>query len=407
MTRSHARTPQARTIVPIFSAPCRAGEAGFLTLQGMAALALFAILAAALATAFQTVMQTLQKRAVASQLQQVATAAREYARAQGLLQSLTPGAAATSVDTETLVAAGAMPTPSTSPLRNAWGQEYRLYYYLPQRDDGRHTLVTVVLTTGGEAVDEARAVAAAMAGAGAGVVAERGASGTQQVGDILRGTGGGYAIPLGAAPMHIPSPGPGHIGYYVELDDAALLSDTLYRVAVPGRSELNQMQVDLDMRDHSLTDVHSVQFNATTVRSVELTTICGTSDEEKVAAEGKVFYYGGENNDAARAPGLYTCRSGTPWLVADAGNTPLLQKTYTVSPGTHIDSPICPAGQAPFISVAPATLPEGLTSGDSLHSYYTGAGTADDPWVVHLDINGQDTKSGTLSVITSCGGEQS
>ena len=115
MTRSHARTPQARTIVPIFSAPCRAGEAGFLTLQGMAALALFAILAAALATAFQTVMQTLQKRAVASQLQQVATAAREYARAQGLLQSLTPGAAATSVGTETLVAAGAMPTPSAMP----------------------------------------------------------------------------------------------------------------------------------------------------------------------------------------------------------------------------------------------------------------------------------------------------
>ena len=134
MTRSHTSPLQPRTDSRTLSSPHSVGQAGFLTLQGMAALALFAILAAALATAFQTVMQSLQKRAVANQLQQVATAARDYARAQGLLESLTPGAAATSVDTETLVAAGAMPTPSSSPLRNAWGQEYRVYFFIPQRD---------------------------------------------------------------------------------------------------------------------------------------------------------------------------------------------------------------------------------------------------------------------------------
>ena len=367
-------------------------EAGFLTIQGIAALALFAILAAALAQAFQLVMDYLQKRVVAEQLQQVAQAAKEYAASQALLESLTPGAEATRVDCSKLIEAGLLPK-NQSNLTNPWGQSYAVYYFLP---DTRKVLVTVVLTEGGSPVRESKTLAVTHAGAAAGIVSHEGNE------DFLRGVGGSYTIPLGKAPMQIPSPGTGHIGYYTQLDDTALLSDTLYRVAVPGRSELNQMQVDLDLRDHNLTNVQSVQFNATSVTSVDLTSICGKNADEKQEAEGKVFYYA--NDTDTQASGLYTCRNGNPWMVADAGNSPLLKKTYTVAPGSTIPTPSCPDGQTPFISVSPATLPTGLTSGTSLHSYYTGTGTHSDPWIVHLAINGSESREGSLSVITSCSG---
>ena len=80
------------------------------------------------------------------------------------------------------------------------------------------------------------------------------------------------------------------------------------------------------------------------------------------------------------------------------------KKTYTVAPEASIPVPECPSGQVPFISVSPATIPQGLSSGSSLHSYYTGAGTSQDPWIVHLDVNGSASSDGTLSVITSCSG---
>ncbi len=373
----------------------RPQEAGFLSLQAFAAIALFAILAAALAQSFQLVMDYLQKRVVAEQLVQVANAAKNYAISEGLLEDLTAGAQARRVELATLVSSGLLPKDQS--LTNPWGQRYAVYYYAPIVTDNHPKLVTVVLTEGGKAVSEAKTLAVTHAGAAAGIVTQNNNE------KSLRGVGGGYSIPLDTAPMQIPSPGPGHIGYYVQLDDAALLSDTLYRVEVPGRHELNQMQVDLDLSDHSLTNVQSVQFNATTVSQVDLASICGTSSEEKARAEGKVFYFA--NAEAGSDPaGLYTCRNGSPWMVADAGNSPLLKKTYTVAPEASIPVPECPSGQVPFISVSPATIPQGLSSGSSLHSYYTGAGTSQDPWIVHLDVNGSASSDGTLSVITSCSG---
>ncbi|MCR5815080.1 MAG: shufflon system plasmid conjugative transfer pilus tip adhesin PilV [Desulfovibrio sp.] len=382
---------------PCSGQPTHHRESGFLTIQGIAAVALFAILAAALAQGFQLVMAYLQKRVVAEQLQQVASAAKDYAISRALLETLTPGAEATRVESASLISAGLLPQSDTTTLTNPWGQRYVVYYFVPITPDNRRKLVTVVLTEGGEAVSDAKTLAVTHAGAAAGIVIQKNNE------DMLRGVGGSYSIPLGKAPMNIPSPGSGHIGYYLQLDDAALLSDTLYRVAVPGRSELNQMQVDLDMSDHSLSNVQSVQFNATSVTSLDLESICGSTEAEKQQAEGKVFFF--TNSESSDNPsGLYTCRHGSPWMVADAGNSPLLKKTYTVAPEATIPAPACPDGQTPFISVSPATLPQALSSGTSLYSYYTGSGTNADPWIVHLEVNGAPSNQGTLSVITSCSG---
>jgi hypothetical protein len=214
----------------------------------------------------------------------------------------------------------------------------------------------------------------------------------------LQGVGGGYTITLGSPPMDIPSPGPGHLGLYATLDDAALNADVLYRVAVPGQAELNQMRVNLDMRDHSLLDVHSLQFNASTVN---LQTICGTDDTTMAAAEGKVFYHPGQDSSPG---GLFTCRLGLPQLIADAGNSAFIRTALTALPGAEVAKPPCADDQSPFIAVSPASLPVGMSAGETLRTFYS-----DNPnsWTVRMSRLAADgaelsTDGGSISVLTSC-----
>lgn len=368
----------------------RQGQSGFSSVEAIGAMFVFVILATLLAMLWTMGLDLLKKRAAAHQLAEVGRAAVTYARSQGLLFSLIPGDQAIAVSCDDLIAAGALAHPPDQPLRNAWQQEYNIYYYLPPTPD-RQQLIVLVLTTDGEAFSLADAPAA-LVGGSAGVVIET------DSGDTLQGVGGGYAIRLGAPPMAIPSPGPGHLGLYATLDDAALNADVLYRVAVPGQAELNQMRVNLDMRDHSLLDVHSLQFNASTV---DLATICGTDAATRAAAEGKVFYHPGQGADPG---GLFACRLGRPQLIADAGNSAFIRAALTALPGAVVAKPPCPQGQTPFIAVSPASLPGTMSAGETLRTFYDDNGVS---WTVRmsrLDAAGTDlpTDGGTISVLTSC-----
>lgn len=348
-------------------------------------------------------MDALKKRAVAQQLQQVGEAAVVYARAQGLLSDTTLNTAVKTVTTDDLVASGALPPlPSGGTLKNAWGQEYVIYYYIPASPSPSPTssparrLVCVVLTTGGEAMDELALSAVAMAGTGGGVVVNKA---TPTAPDwALRGVGNSYELPLDeSTDPKIPSPGQGHIGLYVSLDEAALGTDALYRYEVPGNPELNQMHVDLDMARHSLREVKELQFSATEAATVDLTKVCGTTNDEKNAAEGKVFFYTG---GSAGQNGLYACRSGEPYLIGDAGNSRLVRSVATVTPGATITKPTCPDGEAPFISVSPAVIP--ATATGTVRTFYADASNT---WTVHMQVvggDGSDLIGGSISVITSC-----
>lgn len=368
----------------------RAEQSGFSSVEAIGAMFVFVILSTLLAMLWTMGLDLLKKRAAAHQLAEVGRAAVNYARSQGLLFSLAPGAPATHVAVNTLITTGALAHPPDQPLRNAWQQEYTIYYYLPPTPD-RQQLTVLVLTTGGEAFSLADAPAALVGGSAGVVIAT-------DAGDTLQGVGGGYAIKLGAPPMAIPSPGPGHLGLYTTLDDAALNADVLYRVAVPGQAELNQMRVNLDMRDHSLLGVHSLQFNGT---SINLETVCGTNEPTKAAAEGKVFYHPGQGGDPG---GLFACRLGHPQLIADAGNSVFIRTALTVQPDVNVDKPPCPQGQTPFIAVSPASPPTGMNAGETLHTYYDDNGLS---WTVRmsrLDADGihLSTVGGTISVLTSC-----
>jgi type II secretory pathway pseudopilin PulG len=368
----------------------RQGQSGFTSIEAIGAMFVFVILSTLLAMMWTMGMDLLKKRAAAHQLAEVGRAAVTYARSQGLLFSLIPGAQAIAVSSDDLIAAGALAHPPDQPLRNAWQQEYQIYYYLPTTADKQQVTV-LVLTTGGEPFSLADAPAA-LVGGSAGIVMATDSE------DTLQGVGGGYSITLDSPPMDIPSPGPGHLGLYATLDDAALNADVLYRVAVPGQAELNQMRVNLDMSDHSLLDVHSLQFNASTV---DLQTICGTDDTTKAAAEGKVFYHPGQGSDPG---GLFACRLGRPQLIADAGNSAFIRTALTALPGAEVAKPPCADDQSPFIAVSPASLPVGMSAGETLRTFYS-----DNPnsWTVRMSRLAADgaelsTDGGSISVLTSC-----
>ena len=365
-------------------------------------------------------MDALKKRAVANQLQDVAEAARIYARVEGLLEKL--GASPGTVESATIdeLSAGVIPPASSvTPLTNAWGQKYAIYYYVVEKTPATpppapaqvpiRQLVALVLTTGGEAMDELAQTAAVMAGGGAGVIIDKPAgSGT---GWVLRGVGNGYELTLGNNLTGFDAKN-GHLGYYASLDDTALGSDVLYRVAVPGRPELNQMSVDLDMSGKNITDVKSVQFNATTAALTDLASLCGGSGDE-----GKVFFYNGADPTVTPAVddaliGLYACRGGKPYQILDTATSRPVRNVLTVTPSVlnppKIAKPACADGETPFISVSPASMPgmDPGVVGYTVRTYYKDVDAND--WSVHMDV--LDTTGGILtpltqgaiSVITSC-----
>ena len=119
--------------------------------------------------------------------------------------------------------------------------------------------------------------------------------------------------------------------------------DFLYRVAVPGHAELNQMQTELDMTDHAIRKVQEVQFTARTLGTE-------TCDAD---SEGRVFL---DTNQ-----GLYICRNGQMEILADTGNSTLLKNATLARNGDVIEEPTCPPGTntVPEIFVAPSITAAG------------------------------------------------
>lgn len=396
--------PSVPAAPPCRPAPSRApGSAGSITVEAIFGLFTILALTSLAVVGWSVGMDALKKRAVAQQLQQVGQAATVYARATGLLSDATLSSAVKTVTIQDLMDAGALPATSDGSLKNAWGQEYLVYYYAPAPVPATapRRLISVVLTSGGQAMDELALSAVTMAGAGGGLVLNKAAPGATVDDWVLRGVGNSYELPLNATAYPvIPSPGQGHIGLYVSLDDAALGTDALYREAVPGHPELNQMHVDLDMSRHSLREVKELQFSADEAKTVDLTTVCGATPDEKTAAEGKVFFYS-DPGVSADLHGLYACRGGTPYQIGDAGNSRLLRSVATVAPNATIAKPVCPDGETPFISVSPAAIP--AVKG-TVRTFYSDNSTA---WTVHMQIinddgSGSDLPGGSISVITSC-----
>lgn len=125
--------------------------------------------------------------------------------------------------------------PSNFSTTSPYGQTYSIRVYQPSANK----LETMVVTTGGETIDEigARKIAQLMGAAGGYVSSANTA--------VAQGAYGGWQMSFA---NYGATPGPGKLALALFFQDGALVSDYVYRNAVPGHPELNQMNTPLNMR---------------------------------------------------------------------------------------------------------------------------------------------------------------
>lgn len=364
-------------------------ENGFALVESLAALMVLLILLPALGKLALWGYDEVQKRVVAAHLTQVTNAAATYVRENhpDLIASAT---AASSVQI-TMEQLGPY-LPSGFQDQNAWGQSYGIYVRQPT--SGR--LQAIVLTQGGRSEgSEFQNLlvpgAAAMAGGAGGFVPSGDLFG--QPSTRLQGAFGGWALDL--AGTDIPNPGPGHLAGMASLSKADVAQDFLYRVAMPGHPELNEMHTELDMTDHAVRSVRELTFESHTLNDID---DAGCTPE----TEGRISFDPDE--------GLYVCRGGAPQILADTGNSQLFKDARLAADGELIPKPECPVGVSvsPSIYVTPAAFAEGAQA-DAVVAVQAWATEAGDSWQVHLQIkNAQNqwvsppAEVGRALVLTTC-----
>lgn len=133
---------------------------------------------------------------------------------------------------------------------NAFGQTFLVLARRPAANQ----LESIVITTGGETIDEigTREIAANLGAAGGFIPTSNNG--------IVQGVRGGWQIALSNYGMN---PGVGHTASALFLQDGALVNDYLYRNAVPGRPELNEMNTALGMRGNNINNAGNVTANGT------------------------------------------------------------------------------------------------------------------------------------------------
>lgn len=393
---------------PLWTPPKPHRESGFLTMEAVIIIIVLVVLLPIAYAGWNMGYAALKSRTVAQQLVQVSEAARAYARSHGLIVSIVPGSNAVVINGSDLVDAGLLPHSGGPDPTNPWGHSYKIYYSVAVPPANTSPTLTVIVATipanAGNPKEEEAVKAAGFVGASGGYFVEN-TSGYL----VLRGVANGWEIPTGNAALLPPStPGPlvGSIGTYVSLDDKVLNNDLLYRVDVPGRPELNQMHVDLDMRDNSLKNVGDIQFNATAVTQATLGDMCANVAGQP-RTDGKVFYY--TDQAVPSQSGLYACKDGKGFAIADSGNSVPVRNAVVVTTGSSVPKPICAAGTSPFITVAPAKVRSGLVPlplGTSMYSSYEDEAVLNSWKVVLTAVNlaglPVDVTGSTLSVMTSC-----
>ena len=214
---------------------------------------------------------------------------------------------------------------------------------------------------------------------------------------VLRGAYGAWEAPL--ADMGLAAT-PGHLGSISTLSASDLEQDYLYRVAVPGRPELNAMQTSLDMSGHSINNIGSLDFAPQDF--ADMADFCATADDE-----GRTFL------DADQ--GLYLCRDGRIVLVADSGNSTLIRTKTMGWNGQLIDKPVCAEGTGtiPQIYVSQAMAAAGAEA-PSISAFQAWATDySDTQWQVHLRLRTvgnddwiyPDATFGRVEVTTVCADE--
>lgn len=130
---------------------------------------------------------------------------------------------------------------------NAFGQAFQVL----ARRVATNQLETIVITTGGQVIDEmgTREIAENL-GAPGGFI-------PVSTPTIVQGLRGGWSLALSNYGI---SPGAGHTASALFLEDGTLANDYLYRNAIPGKPELNRMNTALNMGSNDITNGNNATF---------------------------------------------------------------------------------------------------------------------------------------------------
>ncbi|MBJ9686542.1 shufflon system plasmid conjugative transfer pilus tip adhesin PilV [Burkholderia vietnamiensis] len=194
--------------------------------------------------------------------------------------------------------------------KNPYAQTVTIQAYQPTAG----TLDTVIVTSGGQAISEGnmRKIAQLVGGAGGYI-----SSANPNVANGIYGAWGPKTIPS--------SPGAGHMVYSLMFQNGALVSDYLYRKAVPGHPELNQMNTAIDMGGNNLN-------NAATVNAQKVVAPAGNNVQV-----GNSSYYGDGANSAIRQNGALYVQNAAGTAAADV-NTASVNASANVNASLDVNA---------------------------------------------------------------------
>ena len=405
---------------------------GFTLVESLGAIVVFSLMLVVLGSLWQRGSDWLSQSAAASHLLQVTQAARDYCL--GNWSTLSEKADATSgpeFGVADLVDAGYLPDGFEE--LNPWNQscEFHVRKVVARTtsdsdNDSATTLsrlYLVVLTRGGRGTDFDAADshflnvlapgAARRGGPYAGYVPS-GDVGSHGAQTLVAGNGG-YALTL--SDFGLSSPGAGHLGAYVHLEEQGDDSAYLHRSAVAGHPELNQMETAIDMTGNPIVNVGHLELASYAFGDDNrpLDTASGstcTADEA-----GRLFL--------DETFGLYLCRwvdgFDTPQLVllSDSANTVAVQSMTVATHGELVDKPACAQGTGTTAQIYLATsIASSGPQSPAMAAYQAYAEDQGEAWRITLRVknvtHGQsdwyepDTEGslalhyGAVQVVTAC-----
>lgn len=360
-------------------------EAGFISFDVLGGLLVLFLLTPLIFSEIHEGIVTQQKNLVASQFNDVCDAARLFAQqnAPALLEGQPPFSPATpttgaEITFDMLRDVGLL---LNAAPENAWNQAYRMVVRQPKPG----VLRVIVMTEGGREHASRKPAFGTQIVPSTAVIAG-GHAGFVPVGADKLGQNSGQAVGahdgwrLTFADVGIVPPTPGHLVGLTDLSASDMISDTLYRVEVPGKPELNEMWTSLDMTDHSIENVNDLSFVGKDIT----TTLCTPDDDGRLLFD--------PDN------GLYLCRGGETELISDTGNSGVLKQALLVSHGQMVAKPMCPAGTntSPQIFVTPSIVSAGGTAPPLTAVQGWAVNHSDTEWQIQLRVLSADKKLGWI-----------
>ena len=248
---NHRSTMQR--LIHYFSTPARPhNQSGFGLAPVLAGLAITLLVFQGFSAALAHYRATPRINETAAHMEKVSQAAAKYVQDNygQLTNALTLNGPATTITTQALRDAGYFS--QTLSDTNPYGQSYSVRVRYVTQGSGanqRNVLEPMVLTEGGHSIPDNEALR---------IAGKVDAGGSIRSSDpsLAIGNNGGWQVALSDFGG---SPGEGHLAVGMFYSDAGLIADYLYRNALPGRPEVNQMNTDIDMAGNSVNNAETVQ----------------------------------------------------------------------------------------------------------------------------------------------------